>query len=467
MRLAVVGGKLQGTEAAYLAGEAGYDVVLVDRRPGRPAAGLAAESRVFDVTADQERARELFLSCDAVLPACEDARTLAFLASFVPRLGVPLLFDPDAYAVTQSKLRSNDLFTRLGVPRPAPWPCDFPVIVKPSVGSGSVQVELVWSEPELAQARARLAASGADAVIEEYVPGPSLSVDMVACGGETVTLAPTWLEFDAGWDCKRVVAPVAQAAKDPASQGGGSDLIDGAALAALDEVSRRLAGGVGRADVDGSDAGLRGVMDVEVMMGHAGVPKVLEIDARLPSQTPACAYHASDVNIVQLLVETFAAGAPPAGLASGPGATAARRGAVYEHVLVAEGRARVLGEHVVGAAGPLRRCEGLWGADVVLTDGPVERALGAKVVDLGEARKARVRSRSGGWVAVIMTRGETAAAAPPGGPAPLARRGRRRPPGGRVRPRRRARVRRAGSVVVDPASAVAPRRRRRPTRHDR
>ncbi len=410
MRLAVVGGKLQGTEAAYLAGEAGYDVVLVDRRPGRPAAGLAAESHVFDVAVDPARTREVLLSCDAVLPACEDERTLAFLASFVPGLGVPLLFDPDAYAVTQSKLRSNELFARLDVPRPAPWPCGFPVIVKPSVGSGSVQVELVWSDTELALARARLAASGADAVIEEYVPGPSLSVDMVSYGGATVTLAPTWLEFDAGWDCKRVVAPVAQAAKDPAAQGGGSDLIDDGALAALDEVSRRLAAGVGRTGA-GAAAGLGGVMDVEVMMGHAGVPKVLEIDARLPSQTPACAYHASDVNIVQVLAETFASGAVPADLAAGPAATAARRGAVYEHVLVADGRVQVLGEHVVGAAGPLRRCEGLWGADVVLTDGPVERALGAKVVDLGEAREARARSRAGGWVAVIMTRGETAAEA--------------------------------------------------------
>ncbi len=410
MRLAVVGGKLQGTEAAYLAGEAGYDVVLVDRRPGRPAAGLAAESNVFDVVADPPRARELFLSCDAVLPACEDEETLAFLASFVPHLGVPLLFDHDAYAVTRSKLRSNELFARLDVPRPAPWPCDFPVIVKPSVGSGSAQVELVWSEAELSLARARLAASGADAVIEEYVPGPSLSVDMVSWSGATVTLAPTWLEFDADWDCKRVVAPVAQAAKDPASQGGGSDLIDEVALEALDEVSRRLAAGVGAACA----AGLRGVMDVEVMMGHAGAPKVLEIDARLPSQTPACAYHASDVNIVQVLAETFAGGVTPAALAAGPAATAARRGAVYEHVLVTDGRVQVLGEHVVGGAGPLRRYEGLWGADVVLTDGPAERALGGKVVDLGrarEARRARARRRADGWVAVIMTRGETAAEA--------------------------------------------------------
>ena len=172
MRLAVVGGKLQGIEAAYLAGEAGYEVVLIDRRPDRPAAGLAAEVHVFDLTTDPARAREVLLSCDAVLPACEDDRALAFLSSFVPRLGVPLLFDPDAYAVTQSKLRSNALFERLDVPRPAAWPaCGFPAMVKPSVGSGSSQVQLVWSEPELVPARARLAASGADAVVEEYRPG--------------------------------------------------------------------------------------------------------------------------------------------------------------------------------------------------------------------------------------------------------------------------------------------------------
>ena len=158
MRLAVVGGKLQGTEAAYLAGEAGYEVVLIDRRPGCPAAGLAGEVHVFDVTADPARTRRVLLSCDAVLPACEDDRALEFLTSFVPMMGLPLLFDLGAYAVTQSKLRSNALFERLDVPRPLPWPrCGFPVVVKPSVGSGSTGVQLVSSEPGLALARAALA----------------------------------------------------------------------------------------------------------------------------------------------------------------------------------------------------------------------------------------------------------------------------------------------------------------------
>jgi len=382
VRLAVVGGKLQGTEAAYLAAEAGYDVVLIDRRPGRPAAGLTADVHVFDVTADPVRARDVFLSCDAVLPACEDDDTLAWLASFVPGLGVPFLFDLDAYAVTQSKLRSNELFAALDVPRPRAWPpCGYPAVVKPSVGSGSAGVEIVWSEPELALARARLAAQGAAAVVEEFVAGPSLSVDMVSLGGETVTLAPTWLEFDRVWDCKRVVAPVLGAAVDPASQGGGSDVVSATTLEALDEAARRLAAAVGRLEPAAAPGlrhepqGLCGVMDLEAMVPADGVPRLIEIDARLPSQTPACAFHASDVNIVEVLAESFAAGTVPPALAGGePGATAARRGAVYEHVLVADGRVEVLGEHVVGAAGPLRRYDGLWGADVVLTDGPVERS---------------------------------------------------------------------------------------------
>ena len=150
-----------------------------------------------------------------------------------------------------------------------------------------------------------------------------------------------------------------------------------ATLAALDATARRLAEGVG----------LAGVMDVEVMVAADGTPKVIEIDARLPSQTPAAVYHASDANIVALLAETFAAERPPAV------AVGARRGAVYEHVLVEDGRVEVLGEHIVAGAGPLRRCDGLYGADVVLTDRPESGAS---------------RSR---WVAVLMTRGATAAAA--------------------------------------------------------
>ena len=332
MRLAIVGGKLQGTEAAYLAGEAGYDVVLVDRRADRPASGLAAETHVFDVTADPVRTRELLLGCDAVLPACEDEATLEFLSSFAPGLGVPLLFDFNAYLVTQSKVASNELFARLDVPRPRPWPaCGLPAVVKPSVGSGSTGVRLVVSEPGLVLARAALAAQGEQAVVEEYVAGPSLSIEVIALGGEALTLLPTFLEFDAVCDCKRVVAPVEPVAP-----------VSAATMAALDHVARRLADGVS----------LGGVMDVEVMVAADGTPKVIEIDARLPSQTPAAVFHASGANIVELLVESFAAGRPAGRAHAGtarrrlrarPGRQRPRRGARRAH----RGRRR--------PAAPLRR----------------------------------------------------------------------------------------------------------------
>ena len=59
MRLLIVGGKLQGTEAAYLAAKAGWETVLIDRREAPPAAGLTDAHVIADVTADEPRTRSL------------------------------------------------------------------------------------------------------------------------------------------------------------------------------------------------------------------------------------------------------------------------------------------------------------------------------------------------------------------------------------------------------------------------
>jgi 3-methylornithine--L-lysine ligase len=341
MRLAVVGGKLQGTEAAYLGLKAGYDVVLIDRRPDAPASGLAAETHVFDVSEDEERARLLLLSCDAVLPACEDDDTLAWVAGHAAAWGVPLLFDLPAYGVSSSKVRSNRLFDHLGVARPAPWPsCGFPIIVKPSGASGSEGVRLVENEDELAAARAELEAHGHEAVVEEFAPGPSLSLEVVSWDGVAQPLLGTELEFDRYYDCKRVLAPV-----------GGPDALD--LLARFDKIGTQLALGLG----------LNGVMDIEVMV-HAGELKVLEIDARLPSQTPTAVFQGCGINIVGLLAETVLGGRVPAVDRT------MRQGCCYQHVCVSGGAVEVLGEHMMGAARPLRLMQGLYGADEVITDLP-------------------------------------------------------------------------------------------------
>jgi pyrrolysine biosynthesis protein PylC len=359
VRLLVVGGRLQGTEAAYLAAKAGWDVVLVDRRDAPPAAGLAAVHVATDITADEAAARSLVASCDAVLPACEDLATLQWLAARVEGWGVPLLFDLAAYRVTQSKAASRDLFERLGVPLPSPWPsCGFPAVVKPDAASGSDGVAVVHDKAGLDAVQAALRAAGHEPLVEEYVAGPSLSYEVLADGTRAVALQVTGLEFDAGYDCKRVVAPVGEAAAGeapaavaPDGATGWERAVPAGTLAAFAAVSERLAVGLG----------LRGLMDVEVMV-RDGEPLVLEIDARLPSQTPTAVYWSSGLNIVEALYGAVARGVLP------QGDPEPRRACVYEHVRVHGGLAEVTGEHVMGSARPLSLVPGLFGADEVLTD---------------------------------------------------------------------------------------------------
>lgn len=354
MRLLVVGGKLQGTEAVYLASKAGYETVLVDRREDTPASGLADRVVVADITADGDRADLLAQSCDAVLPACEDLATLRWLAERAPRWDVPLLFDLDAYRVSESKAASRSLFVTLGVPLPKAWPeCGFPAVVKPDSASGSEGVRVVRDEDELREARTSLEAAGHEAIVEEFVAGPSLSLEVLAWGGRAVPLQVTGLEFDAAYDCKRVVAPVGEVAAggSVADAHDWGCAVEAGTLAAFDAAAVRL----------GEGLRLDGLMDVEVMV-RGGVPKVLEIDARLPSQTPTAVLWSSGINIVDALVETAAHGVPPV-VEREP-----RRACVYQHVHAHEGLLEVLGEHVMGSARPLTLVPGFFGASEALTD---------------------------------------------------------------------------------------------------
>jgi 3-methylornithine--L-lysine ligase len=383
VRLLIVGGKLQGTEAAYLAAKAGWETVLGAGRGAPPAAGLADRHVVADVTADEDLTRRLVASCDAVLPACEDEPTLAWLAERAPAWDVPFLFDLDAYRVTESKLASARLFGELDVPRPLAWPeCGFPAVVKPSTASGSEGVTVVHDDAELAAARSELERRGHDVVVEEYVAGPSLSLEVLAWGGRAIPLQVTGLEFDAAYDCRRVVVPVDEAAGAPACAGPGGACDWGAAVAAgvldaFDAASVRVAQALG----------LQGLMDVEVMV--RGVePKLLEIDARLPSQTPTAVFWSSGLNIVELLARTVVDGALPL-VDRRP-----RRACVYQHVRASGGMLGVLGEHVMSGAGPLGLVPGFFGADEALTDYAPgrDRWAATLIVAAPDVREARARA---------------------------------------------------------------------------
>jgi pyrrolysine biosynthesis protein PylC len=245
-------------------------------------------------------------------------------------------------------------------------------------------VHVACDEVELAAARDGLQAAGHEVVVQQYVQGPSLSLEVLRyTDGSVVPLMPTLLEFDEGFDCKRVVAPVES-----------SPLL----LGLLAEAGRVLAAGVG----------LVGLMDVEVMVDD-DVPRVIEIDARLPSQTPTAVFHSTGLNMVAELVGVFTGRNAVGGTVGGyqptdglsrvdgclpPLNAEGKKGVCYQHVRAWDGHLAVLGEHVMSEAGPLQLLRGVGGTHEILTDRrPGAREWSATLVCLGaDAPGARTRA---------------------------------------------------------------------------
>ena len=118
-------------------------------------------------------------SYDALLPACEDDDTLTSSLRSCPVFGVPFLFDLDGYAVTQSKLRSDELLAapRRAAPAAPGRRCGYPA------SSSRRRQRQRGRRGGIVGARARLRprsprGPGAAGRRREFVAGPSLSVDI-------------------------------------------------------------------------------------------------------------------------------------------------------------------------------------------------------------------------------------------------------------------------------------------------
>ncbi len=342
MRVAIIGGRLQGLEAVYLAKKAGWQTLLIDKEAKVPAAGPCNRFLCLDTlnAADQKQLEAAIdRDIDLIIPALENHKTLDYLTTLSARTGVPLVFDPFAYELSSSKLKSDRFFAELNLPQPLPWPeGSFPYIAKPSAASGSEGVKLLGSEAELQRFLNETADDHNQWVIQEYIEGPSYSIEVIGNGKCFVPLQVTDLDMDEQYDCKRVVAPSQLTAEQQ------QDLAD---------LAVTLASGID----------LMGIMDVEVIL-HDQKFKVLEIDARLPSQTPTAVYHSSGVNMLVLLAAVFTGGPLQVPLIP-PGPD---RAAIFEHLTVRTDCLQTAGEHVIASAGPLTHLTGFFGADEALTD---------------------------------------------------------------------------------------------------
>ena len=335
MKLAVIGGKLQGMEACYLAAKADIRTLLVDRRGDCPARGLCDDFLQADVCEASPACIDFLRSADLVLPALENDAALCAIQTICETHGIPVAFDFDAYAITQSKRRSDALFHANGIPAPRYYPgADAPYIFKPSNESGSAGVLRFETKDALERHIASLP-EGTAYVAQEYIKGPSYSIEVIGEPGDYRTYQITQIHTDAAYDCNRVTCPCNLGA-------GLEDSFSGIAVR-IAELLR-----------------LRGIMDVEVILS-GGTLYVLEIDARLPSQTPTAIFHSTGVNFIAELCALFTKKRPRA-------EAGAAWCVSFEHIVAQNGALSFPGEHIMAGRPPVRVYGGLLGADEAITD---------------------------------------------------------------------------------------------------
>jgi pyrrolysine biosynthesis protein PylC len=336
---AVAGGNLQGIEAAYLLQKAGWDVLVIDRKPVVPAAGLCNFFVQLDVTSKQDLSQVL-KNVDLVIPALENDAALACLDQVTQSQRIPFAFDPAAYGVSSSKIQSELLFERTAMPIPGRWPgCKFPVIAKPDQASGSQGVKICHHKADLQDI---LTQPNEKWLIQEFIPGPSYSLEVIGLPGQYRTPQVTDLAMDSRYDCKRVTAPSRLAAGH---------------ISEFEQLSLTLAEALS----------LKGIMDVEVIL-HENELKVIEIDARLPSQTPTTVYWSTGVNMLQWLAANFLN--QPLQVPSDNHLPSC---VIYEHICVTSNMLEVAGEHIISGTDALRVYPDFFGADEAITNYAVDR----------------------------------------------------------------------------------------------
>lgn len=312
MRIAVVGGKLQGLEIIYLAKAAGFETLLIDKNIDLPAGGLCDSFIKFHFNSEGNYPVE-FGEIDLIFPALEDLSALEHISRWGDQIGVPVVFDLDVYHISSSKTRSNVLFEKLKLPRAKNWPdCNVPVIIKPDDSSGSDGVMLVNTREKVEEL---LADYTGGPVVEEYLDGPSYSIEVIGRPGNYVPLPITELFMDKDYDCCGVSAPALLSKEDQQK---------------LRQQILTIAEALN----------LNGIMDLEVIL-HEDELKIIEIDARFPSQTPIAVYHATGVNMVELLSELFLEGKVKEPLVKGGYC-------LLEHIRVTGANVEILGEHILG-----------------------------------------------------------------------------------------------------------------------
>lgn len=338
--IVIIGGKLQGTESVYLAKKAGFHTVLIDRSRRVPASGLCDEFICADIAEADHGLIHTIKNCDLILPACENRETLNEIQKLSQIHNLQnIAFDFKAYDVSSSKFLSDRLFSENRIPVPLYYPnCKAPYIVKPSESSGSAGVQKMHTIKEVEEFLSSIP-KHETWIVQEYLTGRSYSIEVIGKPGSYRTYQITEIHMDEVYDCNQVTSPCNISDKMKKE---------------LSDIAVKLADLVG----------LNGIMDVEVI-DDEGILKVLEIDARIPSQTPTAVYHSTGINFISEIASLFSGKWETQNLCR---EKYRERYTSYEHYYVDNNGIKCLGEHIMSDAGPLKLYTNYLGSDEVITD---------------------------------------------------------------------------------------------------
>lgn len=366
----------------YLAQKAGWKTLVIDRNPDAPAIGLCDQFMAFEFSLEHPVPEDC-PPIDLILPAVENTEVLTAVKTWAEMKNIPLAFDLDAYRISSSKLKSNVLFRKMNLPVPGSWPdCGFPVVVKPDQASGSQGVEVFKNEkalfarfPTRFQNRSLNRLKPDNMVMQEYIEGPSYSIEVVGRPGKYQALQVTDLMMDKAYDCKRVLAPTRLSSHQ-------TGRFKEMALAIAEKIH------------------LTGIMDVEVVLNNNEL-KLLEIDARFPSQTPMTVYGSTGVNMVEMLGHLFL----------NKDTTAFQqnydrdRCVVVEHIRVFGSDLEVCGEHIMTREGPLTLQSDFFGANEAITNfAPDKKQWVATLIFIGNTHEAVTVKRQNCYGQIIESR---------------------------------------------------------------
>jgi len=335
MLIVIVGGKLQGVEAVYLAQKAGWQTLVIDKNPDTPATGLCDHFLQFEFSSESPDP-PVSLYVDFILPAVENIDVLSAITRWSQKKNIPLAFDFDAYMISSSKLKSNALFRKMKLSLPESWPgCSFPVVIKPDEASGSQGVEVI-NDPEALFLKFPTRQRLDNIVIQEYIDGPSYSIEVIGNPGNFKALQITDLSMDMTYDCKQVKAPTR---------------LSPHLKARFEEMAVCIA----------EKINLTCIMDLEVILNKEEL-KILEIDARFPSQTPMAVYWSTRINMVEILGNLVLK------KENHEIVQKHEQYVIIEHIQMTDHKLEICGEHIMVLNGPLTLKYNFFGANEAITN---------------------------------------------------------------------------------------------------